>query len=154
MQSQYFPPLDNSLILLSGCFTLIEFKDNTHCFYGIKYWRNWWQSFGCCSNNYVERFGRIYDPLLHALYVLAFMPWHNTRSNFTPSLHYLCKTGQIKLNTTFYFTMHLAMSLKLVDVSTASVAAAAVWQDLKAVVACSQQLGVRWVLNLPTRFLP
>ena len=21
---------------------IIEFKKNSHCFYGMKYWRNWW----------------------------------------------------------------------------------------------------------------
>ena len=22
-----------------------EFKDNSYCFYGVKYWRNWWRIF-------------------------------------------------------------------------------------------------------------
>ena len=36
--------LTNMDILFSrvGEFTLIELKIKSHCFYAIKYWRNWW----------------------------------------------------------------------------------------------------------------
>ena len=36
-------PLTNMAILFSGVrdLFLIEFKSNSHCFYGMKYWSNW-----------------------------------------------------------------------------------------------------------------
>ena len=46
-----------------GDFIPIEFKNNAHCYYSIKYWRNWWHKYrankirhGSFSNRYLWMF--------------------------------------------------------------------------------------------------